>query len=49
MKTKYIRAYDYFRYRRKKGEEGRRTASEFNNATFTNDYLNIGKLIFVPS
>ena len=37
-------ADDYVRYRRKRKEEKRRTVREFDNATFTSDYLNIGKL-----
>ena len=42
--TNQKQAVDYFRYRRKKKKENRRTVREFDNGTFASDYLNMGKL-----
>ena len=44
-----IRIYVYLRYRRKKNQQQRRTTREYANATFSDDYVNSGKLILDPN
>jgi len=44
-----IRVYFYLRYRRKKNQEQRRTTRAYANATFSDDYVNSGKLILDPN